>query len=118
MLLWKSSSDIQKDVYPMHVSVILGYAATLLGKTWQSVDSVHSQVASDLGTVADLNPLMVRGGAFGIVRSMLSWSFRAQRQSGSVPTNLNAYQIQNLENQRTAYAAWNSWRKVNEPLSR
>lgn len=56
----------------MHVSVILGYAAALLGKTWQSVDSVHSQVASDLGTVADLNPLMVRGGAFGIVRSMLS----------------------------------------------
>lgn len=46
-------------MYPRHVSVILGYAATLLGKRWQSVDSVHSQVVSASGTLVDLNPRMV-----------------------------------------------------------
>lgn len=52
-----------------------------------------------LGSLGRLEPT----DGLWVVRSMLSSSFRAQH--GSVPTNLITYQIQNLENQRTAYAA-------------
>lgn len=71
----------------MHASVILSYAAALLGKTWVSTNPILASGSEWLVNHHRLESLMIRGGGFGIAQSTLSSSFRAwQRWSGSVPT--------------------------------